>query len=142
MGEFAAEVESFSRSQTPIAAEAAARKRLLRQQRKEQQQREEQQQDDGTDATAATAAAAAGAGGERGQGTRKWDATPEFVSGGELHPYQLEGLNWLYHKHQVKDNVILADEMGLGKTIQAIAYLGALWQVRQLPGWDIKKFAA
>jgi hypothetical protein len=29
----------------------------------------------------------------------------------------------------VKDNVILADEMGLGKTIQAIAYLGALWQV-------------
>jgi SNF2 family DNA or RNA helicase len=30
---------------------------------------------------------------------------------------------------QVKDNVILADEMGLGKTIQAIAYLGALWQV-------------
>jgi SNF2 family DNA or RNA helicase len=52
------------------------------------------------------------------------------VSGGELHPYQLEGLNWLYHKHQVQDNVILADEMGLGKTIQAIAYLGALWQVR------------
>jgi chromodomain-helicase-DNA-binding protein 4 len=57
------------------------------------------------------------------------------VSGGELHPYQLEGLNWLYHKAQVKDHVILADEMGLGKTIQAIAYLGALWQVG--PGMSV-----
>jgi SNF2 family DNA or RNA helicase len=37
---------------------------------------------------------------------------------------------WLSCVSQVKDNVILADEMGLGKTIQAIAYLGALWQVR------------
>jgi SNF2 family DNA or RNA helicase len=40
--------------------------------------------------------------GERGSGARKFEATPEFVAGGPLHPYQLEGLNWLYHKAQVR----------------------------------------
>jgi SNF2 family DNA or RNA helicase len=33
------------------------------------------------------------------------------LQGGELHPYQLEGLNWLYHKWASGDNVILADEV-------------------------------
>jgi hypothetical protein len=51
---------------------------------------------------AAAAAAAAMATGERGSGARKFEATPDFVAGGPLHPYQLEGLNWLYHKAQVR----------------------------------------
>ena len=46
--------------------------------------------------------------------------------GGELHPYQLEGLNWLLHAWAQNLHVVLADEMGLGKTIQTIAYLAAL----------------
>eukprot|EP00803_Ostreobium_quekettii_P003791 evm.model.scf_714EXC.7 EVM.evm.TU.scf_714EXC.7 scf_714EXC:47239-61229(-) len=60
---------------------------------------------------------------------RLFSTTPEFLKGGRLHPYQLEGLNWLYFKWQVKENVILADEMGLGKTIQSIAFLATLWHV-------------
>ena len=60
-----------------------------------------------------------GGGGERGEGLRKFTATPEFLrGGGELHPYQLEGLNWLFHKWSTRENVILGDEMGLGKTVQ------------------------
>ena len=46
--------------------------------------------------------------------------------GGDLHPYQLEGLNWLLHAWAQKLHVVLADEMGLGKTIQTIAFLAAL----------------
>ena len=93
-------------------------------------------------AAAAAAAAAAGgsevageeAGGssqqqqQRGQGARKFETSPTFCQGGELHAYQLEGLNWLYHSYQTGENVILADEMGLGKTIQTIAFLGALYE--------------
>lgn len=71
----------------------------------------------------------------RGAGTRKFEATPDFVQGGSLHPYQLEGLNWLYHKAQSRHNAILADEMGLGKTIQATAFMGALWKVGS--GWQL-----
>lgn len=54
-------------------------------------------------------------------------STPSFISGGELHPYQLEGLNWLKFKWHQEENIILADEMGLGKTIQTIAFLAYLW---------------
>lgn len=54
----------------------------------------------------------------RGEGTRKFTDTPEWLHGGSLHPYQLEGLNWLFHKWSTKENVILGDEMGLGKTVQ------------------------
>ncbi|EFJ45932.1 hypothetical protein VOLCADRAFT_30242, partial [Volvox carteri f. nagariensis] len=61
-----------------------------------------------------------------GSGTRKWHSTPDFLHGGSLHPYQLEGLNWLYHKYCTGDAVILADEMGLGKTVQTIAFLASL----------------
>jgi len=43
-----------------------------------------------------------------------------------LHPYQLEGLNWMRaNVHQYR-NCILADEMGLGKTVQAICLLLSL----------------
>lgn len=125
--DFAAEVETYRSSLTSISAEASARKQFLQQSQPNQQA---QDQEPGV-SQPANGSAAAGRDSDRGQGSRKWDSTPDFVAGGELHPYQLEGLNWLYHKAQVKDNVILADEMGLGKTIQAIAYLGALWQVRQ-----------
>lgn len=51
---------------------------------------------------------------------------PSAMTGGEMMPYQMEGLNWLlYNFHQKKD-VILADEMGLGKTIQIIALIASL----------------
>ncbi|EFJ11544.1 hypothetical protein SELMODRAFT_158748 [Selaginella moellendorffii] len=55
-----------------------------------------------------------------------YDKTPEFVVGGVLHPYQLEGLNFLRYAWQQGKPVILADEMGLGKTIQTISFLTSL----------------
>lgn len=62
------------------------------------------------------------------QGERVFSSTPEFLGEGlTLHPYQLEGLNWLYFKWRQRENIILADEMGLGKTIQSIAFLASLW---------------
>lgn len=140
---FTKEIDTYHERQTPIAVDAAERHK--QRQQKGQREKEVQQQVADIHGSALTTAnaqhdeAQAAAGGdvvqnpsgpsERGTGTRKWDVTPEFVKGGDLHPYQLEGLNWLYYKSLVRDNVILADEMGLGKTIQAIAYLGALWQV-------------
>lgn len=52
--------------------------------------------------------------------------SPGFLSGGTLHPYQLEGLNFLRFSWSKRTHVILADEMGLGKTIQSIAFLASL----------------
>ncbi|KAG0608643.1 hypothetical protein M758_8G121700 [Ceratodon purpureus] len=52
--------------------------------------------------------------------------TPKFLVGGSLHPYQLEGLNFLRFAWEQNKHVILADEMGLGKTIQSISLLGSL----------------
>ncbi len=46
-----------------------------------------------------------------GSGTRRFRSTPAWLHGGELHPYQLEGLNWLFHKWGSQENVILADEV-------------------------------
>ena len=37
------------------------------------------------------------------------------VNEGSLHPYQLEGLNFLRFSWAKQTHVILADEMGLGK---------------------------
>uniref|UniRef100_A0A914Y2P9 Helicase ATP-binding domain-containing protein n=2 Tax=Panagrolaimus superbus TaxID=310955 RepID=A0A914Y2P9_9BILA len=45
---------------------------------------------------------------------------------GQLHPYQLEGINWLRHCWSQKTDAILADEMGLGKTIQSMTFLYSL----------------
>ena len=58
----------------------------------------------------------------------KYTEQPAFISdsGGTLHPYQLEGLNWLRFSWAQGTNTILADEMGLGKTIQTIAFLLSL----------------
>ena len=53
---------------------------------------------------------------------------PETLTGGELMPYQLEGLNWIYYQWFKQNNAILADEMGLGKTIQVIGFMAALKQ--------------
>ncbi|WVZ18110.1 hypothetical protein V8G54_005432 [Vigna mungo] len=43
-----------------------------------------------------------------------YEHSPEFLSGGTLHPYQLEGLNFLRFSWSKQTHVILADEMGLG----------------------------
>ncbi|KAG0641199.1 P-loop containing nucleoside triphosphate hydrolase protein [Tuber brumale] len=51
---------------------------------------------------------------------------PEYVKGGTLMDYQMEGLNWLYYKWWKGQNAVLADEMGLGKTIQVISFLSVL----------------
>ena len=62
--------------------------------------------------------------------SRKWDRQPEYIdaSGMALHPYQLEGLNWLRHSWGQGTDTILADEMGLGKTIQTITFLYSLYK--------------
>ncbi|KAL3318137.1 choline dehydrogenase 4 [Cichlidogyrus casuarinus] len=49
-------------------------------------------------------------------------------TGGQLHPYQLEGLNWLRFSYGNRVDTILADEMGLGKTIQTITFLYSLYK--------------
>ncbi|XP_057800012.1 CHD3-type chromatin-remodeling factor PICKLE-like isoform X2 [Salvia miltiorrhiza] len=56
------------------------------------------------------------------------ESSPDFLSGGSLHPYQLEGLNFLRFAWSKQTHVILADEMGLGKTIQSIAFLASLFE--------------
>ncbi|XP_073042512.1 CHD3-type chromatin-remodeling factor PICKLE-like isoform X1 [Primulina eburnea] len=56
-----------------------------------------------------------------------FESSPDFLSGGSLHPYQLEGLNFLRFAWSKQTHVILADEMGLGKTIQSIAFLASLF---------------
>ncbi|KAL2926136.1 CHD3-type chromatin-remodeling factor PICKLE [Bienertia sinuspersici] len=62
-----------------------------------------------------------------------YEQSPEFLSGGSLHPYQLEGLNFLRFSWSKQTHVILADEMGLGKTIQSIAFLASLFEVGVYP---------
>ncbi|KAK8520284.1 hypothetical protein V6N13_031255 [Hibiscus sabdariffa] len=59
---------------------------------------------------------------------QQYEHSPEFLSGGSLHPYQLEGLNFLRFSWSKQTHVILADEMGLGKTIQSIAFLASLFE--------------
>ena len=60
----------------------------------------------------------------------KYDEQPDYITetGGTLHPYQLEGLNWLRYSWGQGTNTILADEMGLGKTIQTICFLYSLYK--------------
>jgi chromodomain-helicase-DNA-binding protein 4 len=59
---------------------------------------------------------------------KKYEVQPDFIAetGGTLHDYQLEGINWLRHCWSMGTDAILADEMGLGKTIQTIAFLYSL----------------
>jgi SWI/SNF-related matrix-associated actin-dependent regulator of chromatin subfamily A member 5 len=52
----------------------------------------------------------------------------------KMHPYQLEGLNWLIKLHDHGMNGILADEMGLGKTLQTISLIAYLREYRGVTG--------
>ncbi|KAL3773005.1 hypothetical protein ACHAWO_003960 [Cyclotella atomus] len=52
----------------------------------------------------------------------------------KMHPYQLEGLNWMIKLHDHGINGILADEMGLGKTLQTISLLAYLREGRGVKG--------
>ncbi|XP_057210514.1 chromodomain-helicase-DNA-binding protein 4a [Triplophysa rosa] len=62
--------------------------------------------------------------------TMKFDRQPEYLdtTGGTLHPYQLEGLNWLRFSWAQGTDTILADEMGLGKTVQTAVFLYSLYK--------------
>ena len=61
---------------------------------------------------------------------KKHEVQPNYidVTGMELHPYQLEGMNWLRYSWANSTDTILADEMGLGKTIQTIVFLYSLYK--------------
>lgn len=61
---------------------------------------------------------------------KKYERQPAYIdqTGMELHPYQLEGINWLRYSWSNGTDTILADEMGLGKTIQTIVFLYSLFK--------------
>lgn len=61
---------------------------------------------------------------------RKYDQQPDYFdeTGMQLHPYQLEGINWLRYSWANGTDTILADEMGLGKTIQTATFLYSLFK--------------
>ncbi|KAI3469543.1 hypothetical protein Pfo_026206 [Paulownia fortunei] len=59
---------------------------------------------------------------------------PTMLQGGELRPYQLEGLQWMLSLFNNNLNGILADEMGLGKTIQTIALIAYLVENKGVTG--------
>ncbi|CAH1776247.1 unnamed protein product, partial [Owenia fusiformis] len=60
----------------------------------------------------------------------QYEKQPPYIddTGCTLHPYQLEGLNWLRYSYSHGIDTILADEMGLGKTIQTITFLYTLYK--------------
>lgn len=62
--------------------------------------------------------------------TVKYEKQPDYLdaTGGTLHPYQLEGLNWLRFSWAQGTDTILADEMGLGKTVQTAVFLYSLYK--------------
>lgn len=66
----------------------------------------------------------------------RFDVQPPYLdaTGGRLHPYQLEGLNWLRFSWSQKTDVILADEMGLGKTVQTVTFLYSLFKEAHTTG--------
>ncbi|KAK4769218.1 hypothetical protein SAY86_027368 [Trapa natans] len=59
---------------------------------------------------------------------------PSILQGGELRPYQLEGLQWMLSLFNNNLNGILADEMGLGKTIQTISLIAYLMENKGVAG--------
>lgn len=61
---------------------------------------------------------------------KKYEDQPPFINetGMQLHPYQLEGINWLRYSWGQGIDTILADEMGLGKTIQTVTFLYSLYK--------------
>lgn len=67
---------------------------------------------------------------------KRYDGQPEFIAatGGNLHAYQLEGINWLRFSWAHGTDVILADEMGLGKTVQTVTFLYSLFKENHTKG--------
>lgn len=61
---------------------------------------------------------------------KKYEGQPPFLEGTgmQLHPYQIEGINWLRYSWSNDVDTILADEMGLGKTIQTVTFLYSLYK--------------
>ncbi|KAG8370177.1 hypothetical protein BUALT_Bualt14G0090100 [Buddleja alternifolia] len=59
---------------------------------------------------------------------------PTMLQGGELRPYQIEGLQWMLSLFNNNLNGILADEMGLGKTIQTISLIAYLMENKGVTG--------
>uniref|UniRef100_A0A2N9HAX4 Helicase ATP-binding domain-containing protein n=1 Tax=Fagus sylvatica TaxID=28930 RepID=A0A2N9HAX4_FAGSY len=59
---------------------------------------------------------------------------PSMLQGGELRPYQVEGLQWMVSLFNNSLNGILADEMGLGKTIQTISLIAYLMENKGVTG--------
>ncbi|KAH8355722.1 hypothetical protein KR084_003673 [Drosophila pseudotakahashii] len=61
---------------------------------------------------------------------KKYEDQPQFLQGTglKLHPFQLEGVNWLRYSWGQAIPTILADEMGLGKTIQTVIFLYSLFK--------------
>ncbi|CAF0803284.1 unnamed protein product [Didymodactylos carnosus] len=57
-----------------------------------------------------------------------------LLIGGQLKPYQIQGLEWLVSLYNNNLNGILADEMGLGKTIQTIGLITYLMEVKKVNG--------
>ena len=54
---------------------------------------------------------------EEAEATTRLSRQPSNIKGGQMRPYQLEGLNWMIRLYDHGMNGILADEMGLGKTL-------------------------
>ncbi|KAI9588380.1 hypothetical protein GQX74_004225 [Glossina fuscipes] len=61
---------------------------------------------------------------------KKYEGQPPFLEGTgmQLHPYQIDGINWLRYSWGNAVDTILADEMGLGKTIQTVTFLYSLYK--------------
>ena len=55
--------------------------------------------------------------------TKPVDVTPPQELKGELRPYQMTGLKWLWTNVSKGFGVCMADDMGLGKTIQVISLI-------------------
>ena len=55
--------------------------------------------------------------------TKPVDVTPPAELKGELRPYQMTGLKWLWTNISKGFGVCMADDMGLGKTIQVISLI-------------------
>lgn len=51
---------------------------------------------------------------------------PAYVTGGQLFPHQLSGVNWLRRQWVGGGHAVLADDSGMGKTATAVAYLQCL----------------